>query len=208
MDNKTRRDQGMAYLTDQSIVEEQLKTKRAIRQYNECMPFEMEKGMECLEKVGIVHKKNLYFEPPFHCEYGNHIEVGENFYANAYCTMLDVGKIKIGDDVLFGPNVSLYTAGHPIHPQSRKSGYEYGIPITIGDRVWIGGSCVVMPGVSIGSDTVIGAGSVVTKDIPDGVIATGNPCKVIRKITEEDRKYYYKDRVFDDEIWEAVKNTK
>ena len=119
--------------------------------------------------------------------------MGENFYANAYCTMLDVGKIKIGDDVLFGPHVSLYTAGHPIHPQSRKSGYEYGIPITIGDRVWIGGSCVVMPGVSIGSDTVIGAGS---------------PCKVIQKITEEDRKYYYKDQMFDDEIWETVKNTK
>ncbi len=134
--------------------------------------------------------------------------MGENFYANAYCTMLDVGKIKIGDDVLFGPHVSLYTAGHPIHPQSRKSGYEYGIPITIGDRVWIGGSCVVMPGVSIGSDTVIGAGSVVTKDIPDGVIAAGNPCKVIQKITEEDRKYYYKDQMFDDEIWETVKNTK
>ena len=187
MDNKTRRDQGMAYLSDQTIVEEQLNTKRAIRQYNECMPFEMEKGMKYLEKAGIVHKKNLYFEPPFHCEYGNHIEVGENFYANAYCTMLDVGKIKIGDDVLFGPHVSLYTAGHPIHPQSRKSGYEYGIPITIGDRVWIGGSCVVMPGVSIGSDTVIGAGSVVTRDIPPHSLAVGNPCRVIRKITEKDK---------------------
>ncbi len=122
--------------------------------------------------------------------------------------MLDVGKITIGDDVLFGPFVSLYTAGHPIHPQSRKSYYEYGIPITIGDRVWIGGSCVILPGISIGSDTVIGAGSVVTKDIPAGVIAAGNPCRVIRKITEEDRKYYYKDREFDDEIWEIVKNTK
>ena len=118
--------------------------------------------------------------------------------------MLDVGKIKIGDDVQFGPSVSLYTAGHPIHPQSRKSGYEYGISITIGDRVWIGGNCVVLPGITIGPDTVIAAGSVVTKDIPEGVVAAGNPCRVIRKITEDDRKYYYKDRVFDDEIWEII----
>lgn len=208
MDNRTRRDKGMAYFSDASVMEEQSKTKRAIRRYNECMPFDTEQGMECLEEAGIRHKGSMYFEPPFHCEYGTHIELGDNFYANAYCTMLDVGKITIGDDVLFGPCVSLYTAGHPIHPQSRKSGYEYGIPISIGDRVWIGGNCVVMPGITIGSDTVIGAGSVVTKDIPAGVIAAGNPCRVIREITEEDRKYYYKDRVFDDEIWEIVKNTK
>lgn len=204
MDNKLRRDQGMAYRADDAIIEEQLRTKRIIRWYNDCMPFDEEKGMQYLDEAGIIHTGDLYFEPPFHCEYGFHIKVGKNFYANAYCTMLDVAKITIGDDVLFGPNVSLYTAGHPLHPQSRKSGYEYGIPITIGDRVWIGGSCVVMPGVSIGSDTVIGAGSVVTKDIPDGVIAVGNPCRVIREITEEDRKYYYKDRVFDDEVWELI----
>lgn len=206
MDNRTRRDKGMAYFSDESVMKEQSKAKRAIRRYNECMPFDTEQGMKCLEEAGILHKGSMYFEPPFHCEYGTHIELGENFYANAYCTMLDVGKITIGDDVLFGPCVSLYTAGHPIHPQSRKSGYEYGIPISIGDRVWIGGNCVVMPGITIGSDSVIGAGSVVTKDIPAGVIAAGNPCRVIREITEEDRKYYYKDRVFDDEIWEMVKN--
>lgn len=208
IDSRTRRDGEMAYRADDAIIEEQLKTKYIIRQYNDCMPFDEEKGMQYLEEAGIIHAGDLYFEPPFHCEYGSHIKVGKNFYANAYCIMLDVARITIGDDVLFGPSVSLYTAGHPLHPQSRKSGYEYGIPITIGDRVWIGGSCVVMPGVSIGSDTVIGAGSVVTKDIPAGVIAAGNPCRVIRKITEEDRKYYYKDRVFDDEIWEIVRNTK
>lgn len=206
LDNKTRRDNGMAYLSDDSVIKEQLTAKSAIRKYNECMPFDTEKGMKYLEESGIIHKGNIYFEPPFHCEYGTHINIGKNFYANAYCTMLDVGKITIGDDVLLGPSVSLYTAGHPIHPLSRKSGYEYGIPITIGDRVWIGGSSVITPGVTIGSDTVIGAGSVVTKDIPAGVIAAGNPCKVIRKITEEDRKYYFKDKVFDDEVWEIVKN--
>lgn len=205
MDNRERRDRGMAYYSDEAVMEEQLKAKRAVRRYNECMPFDPEEGTRRLEEAGIKHKGDLYFEPPFHCEYGTHIEVGENFYANAYCTMLDVAKITIGDDVLFGPSVSLYTAGHPIHPDSRKSGYEFGIPITIGDRVWIGGSCVILPGVTIGSDTVIAAGSVVTKDIPSGVVAAGNPCRVLREITEADRKYYYKDREFDEEVWEIIR---
>ena len=103
-----------------------------------------------------------------------------------------------------GPNVSIYTAGHPLHPESRNSGYEYGIPVSIGDNVWIGGSCVVLPGVKIGNNVVIGAGSVVTKDIPDNVCAAGNPCKVIREITDEDKPYYFKDRKFDDEAWQKI----
>lgn len=204
MDNQTRRDNGMAYLADDAIQREQIKTKLAIRQYNQCMPFDMENGLKQLDAAGIKHKGELYFEPPFHCEYGKHIQIGENFYANVNCIMLDVAKITIGDNVFFGPNVSLYTAGHPIHYESRNSGYEYGIPITIGNNVWIGGSCVVLPGVTIGDNCVIGAGSVVTKDIPEGVIAAGNPCKVIRSITEEDRKYYYKNIPFDDEVWSIM----
>ena len=181
-----------------------METKKLIREYNQVMPFEPEKGMECLNKTGMVHGESVYFEPPFHCEYGSHITLGENFYANAGCIMLDVGKITIGKNVLFGPNVAIYTAGHPIHPDSRNSGYEYGIPVTIGDNVWIGGSCVILPGVKIGNNAVIGAGSVVTKDIPDNVCAAGNPCKVIREITEEDRPYYYKKQRFDDEIWKKI----
>lgn len=208
MDNKTRRDSGMAYFTDAAIIEEQNKAKRLIKQYNDCMPFDVEQGKKCLEEVGIKHKGNMYFEPPFRCEYGTHIEVGENFYANVNCVMLDVGVIKIGDNVMFGPNVSLYTAGHPIHPESRKSGYEYGLPITIGDNVWIGGSSVILPGITIGNNSVIGAGSIVTKDIPEGVIAAGNPCKVIRAITEEDRPYYYKKVPFDDEVWSKINGSK
>lgn len=204
MDNRTRRDSEMAYFSDETVMAEQLTAKRAIRKYNDCMPFDVKKGMEYLEEAGIRHKGSMYFEPPFHCEYGFHIELGKGFYANAGCVMLDVGKIVIGDNVLFGPNVSLYTAGHPIHPESRNSGYEYGIPITIGDNVWIGGSCVVLPGVTIGNNVVIGAGSVVTKDIPDNVCAAGNPCRVIREITEEDRPYYFKDRKFDDEVWKMI----
>lgn len=204
MDNRTRRDSGMAYFADESVTAEMVTAKKAVRKYNECMPFDVEQGMKYLDEAGIRHKGSMYFEPPFHCEYGSHIEIGEGFYANTGCVMLDVGRITIGDNVLFGPNVSLYTAGHPIHPESRKSGYEYGIPIKIGDNVWIGGSCVVLPGVTIGNNVVIGAGSVVTKDIPDNVCAAGNPCRVIREITEADRPYYYKDRKFDDEVWEKI----
>lgn len=204
MDNRYRRDHEMAYFSDESVLSEQLETKRAVREYNSVMPFDTKKGIACIARAGIKHKENIYFEPPFHCEYGSHIEVGENFYANINCVMLDVGKITIGDNVLFGPNVSIYTAGHPIHPESRNSGYEYGIPVTIGDNVWIGGSCVILPGVSIGNNVVIGAGSVVTKDIPDNVCAAGNPCRVIRKITDDDRPFYFKDRKFDDEVWGKI----
>lgn len=139
----------------------------------------------------------MHIETPFRCDYGSNITVGNNFYANFNCTILDVGKVVIGENVMFAPNVSLYTAGHPIHPDSRNSGYEYGIAITIGNNVWIGGNVIVNPGVTIGNNVVIGAGSVVTKDIPDNVIAVGSPCRIVREITEEDRKYYYKDREFD-----------
>lgn len=208
MDNRYRRDHEMAYFSDESVTSEQLETKKAVKEYNAVMPFDMKKGMDCIARTGIKHKENIYFEPPFHCEYGNHIEVGENFYANVNCIMLDVGKITIGDNVLFGPNVSIYTAGHPIHPESRNSGYEYGIPVTIGSNVWIGGSCVILPGVSIGNNVVIGAGSVVTKDIPDNVCAAGNPCRVIREITDADRPFYFKDRRFDDEVWAKIKGNK
>lgn len=154
------------------------------------------------ELLGKSHK--AFINPPFYCDYGFHIEVGENFFANYNCTIIDVAKVTIGDNCQLAPNVAIYTAGHPVHPDSRNSLYEYGIGVTIGDNVWIGGNTVILPGVHIGSNTVIGAGSVVTKDIPDWVIAAGNPCKVIRKITEDDRKYYYKDREFDEEAWKYI----
>ena len=141
--------------------------------------------------------KTIHIEAPFHCDYGKNIEIGNNFFANYNCTILDVGKVVIGENVQFAPNVSIYTAGHPVHPDSRNSGYEYGIAITIGDNVWLGGNVVINPGVTIGNNVVIGSGSVVTKNIPDNMIAVGNPCKVIREITEDDRKYYFKDREFD-----------
>lgn len=180
-----------------SLPEEHLDCKRKIFQYNALPP---ERWGECANLMKQILGKtgeNVHVEAPFHCDYGKNIEVGENFFANYNLTVLDVGKVIIGDNVKLAPNVSIYTAGHPIHPDSRNSGYEYGIDIHIGNNVWIGGNSVIVPGVHIGDNVVIGAGSVVTKDIPDNAIAVGNPCRVLRFITEEDRPYYYKDRLFD-----------
>ncbi|MBU9721243.1 MULTISPECIES: sugar O-acetyltransferase [Bacillaceae] len=146
-----------------------------------------------VERNQIIHKlfhsvgENAWIESPFNCDYGYNITVGDNFYANTNCTILDCAKVTIGDNVLIGPNVSLYTPNHAIDAEERKQGYEVSLPITIGENVWIGGSVTIVPGVKIGDNTIIGAGSVVTKDVPSNVIAAGVPCKVIRSITENDK---------------------
>ena len=206
MDQRARRDLGMAYISDDAIMEEQKVCRRILQRLNtvDCSDFD-EISRIVRELLG--KSENAFINPPFHCDYGFHIEVGKNFYANYNCTILDVAKVRIGNNCQLAPNVAIYTAGHPIHPVSRNSMYEYGIEVTIGDNVWIGGNTVVLPGVHIGSDTVIGAGSVVTKDIPDWVIAAGNPCRVIRKITEEDKRFYYKDKEFDEEAWKAIEES-
>lgn len=179
------------------LSEERKENKRKVYRYNK-LSLDEEKEQDRLIRE-IVGKcgETIWVEQPFHCDYGYNIEVGNNFYSNYNLTILDVGKVIIGENVMIAPNVSLYTAGHPLHPDARNSGYEYGIGITIGDNVWIGGNTVVNPGVHIGYNVVIGSGSVVTKDIPDNALAAGNPCKVIRFLTEEDKKYYYKNRKFD-----------
>lgn len=145
---------------------------------------------ELIKEILGGYKDKLKITPPVYFDYGKHTFVGKNFYANFDCIFLDVNTITIGDNVMFGPRVGLYTAGHPIDKDVRITGLEYGLPITIGNNVWIGGNVVVMPGVHIGDNTIIGSGSVVTKDIPSDVIAAGNPCKVIRKITTEDKIYW------------------
>ena len=179
------------------LSEERMENKLKIHEYNLTRPDDKKKMKAMIKDILGKTGEEVVIEQPFRCDYGKNIEVGNNFFANYNCVILDVAKVTIGENVMFAPNVSIYTAGHPIHPESRNSGYEYGIPITIGNNVWIGGNVVINPGVTIGNNVVIGSGSVVTKDIPDNVIAVGNPCRVIREITEEDRKYYYKDKEFD-----------
>ena len=203
MYNIERRDREMAYISDESVMEEQKVCRRVLQRLNTV-------DRSDFDEIGRIVKELLgksdgaFVNPPFYCDYGSHIEVGKNFFANYNCTIIDVAKVKIGDNCQMAPNVAIYTAGHPLHPVSRNSMYEYGISVTIGDNVWIGGNTVIMPGVHIGSNTVIGAGSVVTKDIPDWVVAVGNPCRVIKQITEDDKKYYYKNREFDPEAWEYI----
>lgn len=198
MNQKERMSKGLPYKAYlDGLREERTENKLKIYEYNLLRPDEKDRMNELIKEILGKVRDNICIEQPFHCDYGKNIEVGENFFANYNCTILDVGKVIIGNNVMFAPNVSIYTAGHPIHPDSRNSGYEYGIGVTIGDNVWLGGSVVINPGVHIGNNVVIGSGSVVTKDIPDNMIAAGNPCKIIREITEENRKYYYKNNEFD-----------
>lgn len=193
----------MAYISDESVMEEQKVCRRILQRLNTVDRSDFDEIGKIVKEL-LGKSDGAFINPPFYCDYGFHIEVGKNFFANYNCTIIDVAKVKIGDNCQMAPNVAIYTAGHPLHPVSRNSMYEYGISVTIGDNVWIGGNTVIMPGVHIGSNTVIGAGSVVTKDIPDWVVAVGNPCRVIKQITEEDKKYYYKDREFDPEAWEYI----
>lgn len=179
------------------LSEERLENQKRIYRYNHLPPEEWDQMDTLLREILGKAGKVVHIMPPFHCDYGYNIEVGENFFANYNFTVLDVGPVRIGDNAQIAPNVSIYTAGHPVHPDSRNSGYEYGIGITIGDNVWIGGNACILPGVTIGNNVVIGAGSVVTRDLPDNVIAVGNPCRVVRQITEEDRAFYFKNRRFD-----------
>ena len=198
MDQKERMLRGLPYKAWLDGLEEEREAcKAAVYELNQLRPEERDRIPEILKKLFGRTGENVWIEPPFHCDYGWNIEVGENFFANYGLTVLDVGKVTIGDNVQIAPNVLISTAGHPIHPVSRNSGYEYGLPITIGNNVWLGGGVILLPGVTIGDNAVIGAGSVVTKDVPADVIAVGNPCRVLRRITEEDRRYYYKDKPFD-----------
>lgn len=204
MTNQERRDAGLAYIADEPIFKELVRARRLVQKLNTADPGDEAAIGKLLQEL-LGTEQIPYIVPPFYCDYGNHISVGRNVFINYNCTLLDVGKITIGDNCMLAPNVAIYTAGHPLHPDSRNSGYEYGADVTIGKNVWIGGSVVITPGVHIGEGCVIGAGSVVTKDIPAWSLAAGNPCRVIRAITEEDREFYFKDKKFDETAWEQVR---
>lgn len=204
MDNITRRQNEMAYIADEACQAQGIENKKRLYEFNNAKPWESENMARLIDSILGSHGKNTTILPPFQCDYGKNIEVGDNFFANYNLVVLDVAKVTIGDNVFIAPNVAIYTAGHPVHYEARNTMYEYGIAVTIGDNCWIGGNTVICPGVKVGNGVVIGAGSVVTKDIPDNVIAAGNHCRVIRPITDEDKQYYFKKRKFDDEAMKAV----
>ena len=204
MDNITRRDSGMLYISDEAVYNEQKRARILTQKLNTMDRSDYEGIAEVIREL-FGRAENAMVNPPFYCDYGNHIFVGRNFFANYNCCFLDVGKITFGDNCLLGPNVCISTAGHPVHPAARNTLYEYGIDITVGNSVWIGANAVICPGVTIGDCCVIGAGSVVTRDIPAWSVAAGNPCRVIRAITEEDRELSFSGRRADDEALSAMR---
>src|SRR6185312_4189037 len=184
---------GHPYLANGSeLVGERLFAKGLLFEFNNLRPAQVEARNAILQKLFGKTGRNFYVEPPFRCDYGYNIEIGDNFYANYNLVILDCARVKIEDNVFIAPNVGIYTAGHPIHSDLRNQELEFALPIEIGNSVWIGGNVVINPGIKIGDNTVIGSGSVVTKNIPPNVVAVGNPCKVLRSITEDDKSYYYK----------------
>ena len=179
--------------SDIKLVKERELAKEILFDFNNSRAKEIIKRNEIILRLFGRTPDRFYIEPPFRCDYGYNIEIGENFYANYNLVILDCAKVVFGTNVFIGPNVGIYTAGHPLHFDLRNQEFEYALPITIGDNVWLGGHVVINPGIKIGNNTVIGSGSIITKDIPANVVAAGNPCKVLRQITDADKKYYYKD---------------
>ena len=203
MTNSERRDRGMLYIADDAVMREQAVARRLTQKLNTMDRADFD-GLRAVVKELLGKSDGAVINPPFYCDYGKNIEVGKNFFANYNCIILDVGKVIIGDNCQLAPNVAIYTAGHPVHPAARNTLFEYGADVVIGNNVWIGGNAVICPGVRIGDNAVIGAGSVVTKDIPAWTIAAGNPCRVIREITEDDRWVYFRGQRADDEAMQEM----
>ena len=179
-------ERSLEFLIENGLIEPMIKANLLTKRLNSLPISEQEDILKTIKELFGSVGKNPSISAGFHCDLGHNIRVGDNFYAGSNCVMLDYAEIKIGDNCLIGPNVGIYTTGHNLDPEERyKTGFAK--PIKIGNNVWIGANACIMPGVKIGDNSVIGAGSVVTKDIPSGVVAAGNPCKVIRKITEKDK---------------------
>lgn len=196
---KLRMEEGRLYLPgDEEIVAEQMVCLERLYDYNETRPQEGKKREELLKEMFAEIGEGCYIEPPLRANFGGkHVHFGKHVYANFNLTLVDDGDIFVGDSVMFGPNVTVATAGHPIDPEMREGTLQYNIPVHIGKNVWIGAGCVILPGVTIGENTVVGAGSIVTKDLPANVVAVGNPCRVLREIGEHDKEFYFRDRRVD-----------
>ncbi|EPW4540070.1 sugar O-acetyltransferase [Vibrio vulnificus] len=190
--------QKIYFCDDESVALEQQACLEILYDFNQTRPSEMEKRTAILRDLLADVGENCYIEPPLRANWGKHTHLGNNVYANFNLTLVDDTHIYIGNSVMIAPNVTIATAGHPIDPELRRKVAQFNIPVHIKDNVWIGANSVVLPGVTIGENSVIGAGSVVTKDIPANVVAVGNPCRVLRPIGEHDRRYFYRDKVIDD----------
>lgn len=197
-DIRERMHDGCLYFcNDEELMREQLQCLERLYDFNATRPSEQAKRSEMLRELLAEVGDNCYIEPPFHANWGIHTHFGNNVYANFNLTMVDDTDIFVGDNVMFGPNVTVATAGHPVDPELRRKVAQFNIPVHIGDNVWIGAGAVILPGITIGENSVIGAGSVVTKDVPANVVAVGNPCRVLRRISNRDREYYYQNRKID-----------
>ena len=177
----------------EELFKERQNAKIILFEFNVLHLKKIKKRNKIIKKLFANVAENYFIEPPFRCDYGYNIEIGNNFYSNYNLTILDCAKVSIGNNVFIAPNVSILTAGHPIHSEIRNQQFEYAFPITIEDNVWLGANVVVNPNVTIGKNSVIGSGSVVTKNIPANSVAVGNPCRVIKKITDKDKSFYYRD---------------
>ena len=203
MEHKDRLHDGSLYWpNDDSIMAEQVLCQEKLYEYNMTRPLEGERRTELLKEMFAEIGEGCYIEPPLHSNWGgHHVHFGKNIYANYNLTLVDDTHIYVGDCTMFGPNVTVATAGHPILPELREKGYQYNSPVRIGRNCWLGAGVVVLPGVTIGYNVVVGAGSVVTKDLPSNVVAVGNPCRVLREVGEKDREFYFKDQKID---WDAI----
>ena len=187
---------------DPVIMDEQVPFQDRLWAFNQLKPSDYEKKQQYMREVFAECGDNCYIELPFHANWGgHHVHFGSDIYANSNLTLVDDGHVYVGDKVMFGPNVTIATANHLIEPDLRSKGLQYNKDVHIGENTWIGAGAVIVPGVHIGKNTVIGAGSVVTKDIPDGVIAVGNPCRILREVGEHDREFFYKAERID---WESL----
>lgn len=202
MTMEERKAKGLLWTDTPEAMEAQARAMGLVYDFNHTRPEEKEKRMELLQQIFGSLGKDVWVEPPLTLAFGKTVSIGDNTYINSNLTLVDDYTIKIGSGVLFAPNVTISATGHPVHHKLRTHGEMYSFPVTIGDNVWIGSGAVIMPGVTIGNNSVIGAGSIVTKDIPADCIAVGNPCRVLREITDDDLIYYYKNRRVDEETSE------
>ena len=183
---------------DDEIFQNQIRKLDRLYDFNMTRPTQLDKRKEMLKEMFAEIGEDCYIEPPLHANMaGAYVHFGKNVYANFNLTLVDDGHIYVGDYTMIGPNVTIATAGHPILPELREKGYQYNMEVHIGKNCWLGSGVVVLPGVTIGDNVVVGAGSIVTKDLPSNVVAVGNPCRVLREMNERDKEYYFKDRKID-----------